>query len=270
MPRFRQLAAVAAAAGVLAFAANVDHAVAQTGARSGLSQSRSWSLRSNYSGGISGARDGISSSYGAGTGGAFGQQGGRGVGGGGGAAGGGMGQGGALGGGPMSAGLSQSGSERFQEGGFVGRDAQDVRAGFQSQAGGRRGSGGMLDSMIENLNEMRDSRRRWREQNAAPSPIRVQLKPAFDSPAPTPLQANIPLQRRLAKEMAAVGVSSPQLEMVGRTAVIRGSVATERDRELIARLASLEPGVSQVENLLQIQPAAASPPSPPRLVPAAE
>ncbi|WP_428304733.1 BON domain-containing protein [Lacipirellula sp.] len=269
MPRFRQLAAIAAAAGALAFATNVEQAAAQTGARSGLSQSRSGSLRSNYSGGISGARDGISSSYGSSTGGAFAQQqGGRGNGAGGGAGNGATGQS-ALGGGPMSAGLSQSGSERFQEGGFVGRDAQDVRAGFQSQSGGR-GPGGTLDTMIENLNEMRDSRRRWREQNAAPPAIRVQLKPAFDSPAMIPLQANVPLQRRLAKEMATVGVNSPQIEMVGRTAVIRGSVATERDRELIARLASLEPGVSQVENLVQIQPAAASPPSPPRLVPAAE
>ncbi|BBO32399.1 BON domain-containing protein [Lacipirellula parvula] len=268
MPRFRQLAVTYAAAGVLAFAASAHQAAAQTGARGGLSQSRTGSLRSNYTGGISGARDGISSSYGASTGGAFAQQqGGNGAGGG--TGNGPMGQS-ALGSGPMSAGLSQSGSERFQQGGFVGRDAQDVRAGFESQAGGRRGTGGTLDTMIENLNEMRDSRRRWREQNAAPPAIRVQLKPAFDAPAITPLQANVPLQRRLAKEMATVGVSSPQIEMVGRTAVIRGSVATERDRELIARLASLEPGVSQVENLVQIQPAAASPPSPPRLVPAAE
>lgn len=269
MPRFRQLAAVTVAVGILAFVANVEQAAAQGGARSSLSQSRSGNLRSNYSGGISGARDGISSSYGSSTGGAFAQQAGGRSNGAGGAGNGAMGQG-ALGGGPMSAGLAQSGTERFQEGGFVGRDAQDVRAGFQSQAGGRGGMGGTLDSMIENLNDMRDSRRRWREQNSAPPAIRVQLKPAFDSPAPTPLAANVPLQRRLAKEMATVGVSSPQLEMVGRTAVIRGVVATERDRELISRLASLEPGVSQVENLLQIQPAAASPPSPPRLVPAAE
>jgi hypothetical protein len=249
MPRYCHLAAIAATAGALAFAANVEPAAAQSGARNSLNQSRSGSLRSNYTGGISGARDGISSSYGASTGGAFAQQaGGRGAGPGGN---GGMGAG-ALGGGPMSAGLAQAGNERFQQGGFVGRDAQDVRAGFQSQSGGR-GAGGMLDTMIENLNEMRDSRRRWREQSSAPPPVRVQLVPAFDSPAPTPLDANVPLQRRLTKEMAAVGVTSPQIEMVGRTAVIRGVVATERDRELIARLASLEPGVSQVENLVEIQ-----------------
>jgi hypothetical protein len=258
MPRFRQLAAIAAAASVLALVASVEQAAAQSGARSSLNQSRGGSLRSNYTGGISGARDGISSSYGASTGGAFAQQGRGGVGGG--AAGNGaMGQT-ALGSGPMSAGLSQAGSERFQQGGFVGRDAQDVRAGFQSQSGGRGGMGGMLDNMIENLNEMRDSRRRWREQNAAPPAIRVQLQPAFDAPAPLPLQENIPMQRRLSKEMTAVGISSPSIEMNGRTAVIRGVVATQRDRELIARLALLEPGVSEVENLVEIQPPTPSTP----------
>jgi hypothetical protein len=152
----------------------------------------------------------------------------------------------------MAAGLAQSAGERFQEGGFVGRDADDVRNSFQSQ-NARRGTGGMLDSMIENLNEMRESRRRWREQNSAPPPIRVQLRPAFDVPPPLPLAANIPLQQRLSKEMGAVGVGSPQIEMVGRTAVIRGVVATERDRQLIERLARLEPGVSAVENLVEIQ-----------------
>lgn len=261
MPRFRQLAAIAAAAGVLVLAAGVEEAAAQSSARSGargsLNQSRSGSLRSNYTGGISGARDGISSSYGASTGGAFAQQGRGGVGGG--AGNGAMGQS-ALGSGPMSAGLSQAGSERFQQGGFVGRDAQDVRAGFQSQSGGRGGMGGMLDNMIENLNEMRDSRRRWREQNAAPPAIRVQLQPAFDAPAPLPLQENIPMQRRLSKEMTAVGISSPSMEMNGRTAVIRGVVATQRDRELIARLALLEPGVSEVENLVEIQAPTSSTP----------
>lgn len=246
MPRFCQLAAIAAAAGVLAFVANAEQAAAQG--------SRGSSMNQSQQGGSSMRGGGISSGRAAGgTGGAFGggqARGGLGVNGAA-DANGASGQGG-VGQGPMAAGLAQGAGERFQAGGFVGRDADDVRNSFQSQ-NARRGSGSMFDSMIENLNEMRDSRRRWREQNAAPPAIRVQLRPAFDSPPPTPLQANIPMQRRLAKEMAVVGIESPQIEMVGRTAVIRGVVATERDRELIARLASLEPGVSQVENLVEIR-----------------
>lgn len=251
-----KLTAVATLLAIGAMATTADFAGAQ-GARGSLGQSRGNSLRNTYSGGISGnSRAGADgNTRGLNT---FGQA--RGSMSGLGAANsmdvsgqGGVGQG------PMAAGLAQSAGERFQEGGFVGRDANDVRNGFQSQ-NARRGTGGMLDTMIENLNEMRDSRRRWREQNAAPPAIRVQLQPAFEAPTPLPIQANVPMQRRLSKEMAAVGIASPSIEMQGRTAVVRGVVATERDRELIARLALLEPGVSEVENLVEIQ---APPPSTP-------
>jgi hypothetical protein len=247
-----KLTAIAAALGIIAVAAMADQAVAQ-GARNSLNQSQSGNLRSNYAGGISSGRAA------GGSGGAFGGGQARGGLGANGAAdaNGASGQGG-VGQGPMAAGLAEGAGDRFQAGGFVGRDADDVRNGFQSQ-NARRGQGGMLDAMVENLNEMRDSRRRWREQNAAPPAIRVQLRPAFDFPPPIPLQANVPMQLRLSKEMAVVGVGSPKIEMVGRTAVIRGVVATERDRELIARLALLEPGVSQVENLVEIQAPAPTP-----------
>jgi hypothetical protein len=165
---------------------------------------------------------------------------------------------GAIGDGPMSAGLAQSAGERFQEGGFVGRDAEDVRTGFDSLSGGR-GQGGMMDMMIENLNEMRESRRRWREQNSAPPPIRVRLQPAFDLPVLPAVQANVEIQSRLTQIMQTQGVGSPQVEIAGRTAFLRGVVPTERDRALLARIASLEPGVSRVENLVTIQ----GPPAPP-------
>jgi hypothetical protein len=241
-----KLAAIAATLGMVAVTTMADQAAAQ-GARNSLNQSQSGSLRNSYAGGISSGRAA------GGTGGAFGggqARGGLGVNGAA-DANGASGQGG-VGQGPMAAGLADSAGERFQEGGFVGRDADDVRNSFQSQ-NARRGQGGMLESMIENLNEMRDSRRRWREQNAAPPAIRVQLRPAFDVPPAMVAQTDVRVQARLAKQMEMIGVGSPQIELVGRTAVIRGVVASERDRDLIARMASLEPGVSAVENLVTIQ-----------------
>lgn len=244
-----KFAAIAATLGIAAALMTADQAAAQ-GSRN---QSQSGGMRNSSTGGMSSGRAA------GGTGGAFGggqARGGLGVNGAA-DANGASGQGG-VGQGPMAAGLANSAGERFQAGGFVGRDADDVRNSFQSQ-NARAGQGGMLDAMVENLNEMRDSRRRWQERNAAPPAIRVQLRPAFDSPPPLPLLSNPPMQRRLSRAMAVVGVSSPQIEMVGNTAVIRGTVATERDRELIARLARLEPGVSQVENLVVIQPPAAKP-----------
>lgn len=245
-----KLTAIATVLAVGAALTTVELASAQ-GTRGSLNQSRGTNLRNTYSGGISG-NSGAAGAPGNTRGlNAFGQARGAmsglgtanslGV----------SGQGG-VGQGPMAAGLAQSAGERFQAGGFVGRDADDVRNSFQSQ-NARRGTSGVLDSMIENLNEMRDSRRRWREQSAAPPPIKVQLRPEFDVPVQPPLQANAPLQSRLTREFAAAGASSTQIEIAGRTAVIRGVVATPRDRELIARLAMLEPGVSAVENLVEIQ-----------------
>jgi hypothetical protein len=162
--------------------------------------------------------------------------------------------------GPMSAGLAQGVNDRFQEGGFVGRDANDVRMGFESQSG-RRGQGGMMDMMIENLNEMRDSRRRWREQNSAPPPIRVRLQPAFDLPMVPAAQANAVTEARVTRVIArsGIGIGSTQIQVAGGTATLRGVVPTARDRALVERIASLEPGVSRVENLVTIQ----APPSPP-------
>ena len=160
---------------------------------------------------------------------------------------------------PLSEGLRDQNSDPRQQGGFVGRDAEDVRTGFESMSGGER-RGMMMDMMIENLNEMRDSRRRWREQQNAPPPIRVRLQPAFDLPVASPVAAAIKLQTNLTRTLQARGVVSPQVEIAGRTAFLRGSVATAHDRELAERLASFEPGVSRVENLLTVQaPPAANP-----------
>ena len=60
-------------------------------------------------------------------------------------------------------------------------------------------------------------------------------------------------QARLARVMQSRGVSSPEVEVAGRTVFLRGVAASEHDRALVAQLASLEPGVSQVENLVTIQ-----------------
>jgi osmotically-inducible protein OsmY len=159
--------------------------------------------------------------------------------------------------GPLQGALTQSAGEQFQQNGFVGRDAQDVQTSFDNQ--NRRGPGQMMDQMIENLNEMREARRRWREQNSAPPPIRVRLQPAFDLPARPPAQAATEVQTRLTQAMTARGVASPQVEMAGRVALLRGVVVSERDRALLERLALLEPGVSKVENFLTIQTTAAPP-----------
>ncbi|MCC6493010.1 MAG: BON domain-containing protein [Pirellulales bacterium] len=159
--------------------------------------------------------------------------------------------------GPLNSNLAQSGRERFQQSGFVGRDAQDVRQGFQNM--GRQSRSQTLSQIIENLNQMRESRRRWRDQNSVPPVVRVQLRPAFDMPAPLLAQAADARTARLAAIMHSSGVVSPQAVVTGRNVVLRGTVATEHERALVEQLVGLEPGVSQVENLLTVQAPPAAP-----------
>ena len=56
-----------------------------------------------------------------------------------------------------------------------------------------------------------------------------------------------------------------QVTMEGRTATIRGAVASAYEREIVGNLVMFEPGVSQVQNQLTVGPpaAAADAPLPP-------
>jgi hypothetical protein len=152
----------------------------------------------------------------------------------------------------MTGALGANGGQPFQAGGFVGRDAEDVRGTFDNMSGRNPGRGAMFDMMVENMNEMRESRRRWREQNAAQPAVRVRLVPAFDLAPPSPAQAAAAVQARLTNTVTTRSIGSAQVELNGRTAILRGSVGTARERELVERLASMEPGVSQVQNLLTV------------------
>jgi hypothetical protein len=146
-------------------------------------------------------------------------------------------------------------SDMFRPDGFVGRDAEDVRSTFDSMQGRDR-RGGMFDMMVENLNEMRDARRRWREQRNAPPPVRVRLEPAFDAPTPPVAGAALQVETRLNATFARRAMTAATVQISGQTAILQGAVSTDHERALAEQLASLEPGVSQVQNLLTVAPAA--------------
>jgi osmotically-inducible protein OsmY len=79
------------------------------------------------------------------------------------------------------------------------------------------------------------------------------------TPAATVIQADIskPMQSpALSSRFGTVRVS-----VQGDTAILRGSVQSESDRQLAAQLAMLEPAVSSVRNELTVAAPAASPPA---------
>ena len=145
---------------------------------------------------------------------------------------------------------------------FVGRDAEDVRNTFRAlnsgqgnsgQGNSRQGRRAMFDMLIENLNEMRDSRRRRQNRQALPLPVRLSYRAAFDYTALAPAAVADKLQGRFQKGIhdGADG-PVPQIELVGRKATIRGVARNEHQRRVIGQLVALEPGVSQVENMMEV------------------
>lgn len=177
-----------------------------------------------------------------------------------------------------------SGNERFirgaRQGQFVGGDSGDTAfVGAQSGAanganrglsqmgglggasqygrGGTGGLGGMFGSQMgrnqfgmNNLNQM--------GQNGKRKQLRVPVRLGFEMPVTTASQNQVTTQfaARLPK-FPGIQLTGPvDVSMEGKTVVLKGSVASERDRDLAERLALLEPGIASVRNELQVNPSA--------------
>jgi hypothetical protein len=101
-------------------------------------------------------------------------------------------------------------------------------------------------------------------QNVRP-PVRVRMNIAFDpTPPPAAISSSagaIPAipglnathaGTRLSGLIARRGLADATIEMDGRTAVLRGTVSDANERSLLERIASMEPGVSDVRNELEV------------------
>jgi osmotically-inducible protein OsmY len=88
---------------------------------------------------------------------------------------------------------------------------------------------------------------------------RVSRAAGFELAPPTTTAVatfNARLTQRVNRSSTVQASSPLTVEVSGRTAILRGSVASDRARELAARLILLEPGVDQVDNQLQVVGAA--------------
>ncbi|MCH7752465.1 MAG: hypothetical protein IH898_09970 [Planctomycetes bacterium] len=148
------------------------------------------------------------------------------------------------------------GTTNTRQRGFVGSDAQDMRNSFENMSGSQRRRV-MFDSVVENLNQMRESNRQRDRRRRSPDPIRVQLRPSFDYPQLESRQVAVTLQSNLTRALDLQGLVAPRVELDGRTATVSGSVPNEHERAVIERMLALQPGVSIVKNLLTIAPAVA-------------
>jgi osmotically-inducible protein OsmY len=104
---------------------------------------------------------------------------------------------------------------------------------------------------LNNLNQM--------GQNGQRQQLRVPMRLGFEVPVTVESQNRITTQLagRLPK-IPALRLTGPvEVSLDGQTVVLRGSVASDRDRDLAERLARLEPGISSVRNELLVDPPAA-------------
>jgi hypothetical protein len=91
--------------------------------------------------------------------------------------------------------------------------------------------------------------------------MRVEIHAAVDLPPQSSAQLTEVIRTRVTKILTDHHKSVPVLTMEGDTAVISGVAASESDRNVIAMLVSLEPGVRNVRNEMTVagQPAATAP-----------
>lgn len=147
-------------------------------------------------------------------------------------------------------------------GGFIGRSTQGQTGNFQNAAnqnrgGNNRGGGGQNQNLLNLLGGMGGGGNQGGQTSTAPA-IRPRQKVAFDYPQPSPTRIQASFQRQL------TGISRrfPQFQDVDSTpgiageVVLTGTVPTERDAQLAANLARLEPGVRTVRNELKYPPVA--------------
>ena len=103
---------------------------------------------------------------------------------------------------------------------------------------------------MNNLNQM--------GQNGKRQQLRVPVRLGFEIPVTVASQNQITSQfaARLPKFPSLKLTSPVDVYMDGKTVVLKGSVASEHDRDLAERLALLEPGIASVRNELQVNPSA--------------
>jgi len=145
-----------------------------------------------------------------------------------------------------------TGNERFVRGArrpgqFVGADNSDS-TNFLSQLSQMQGQFGPQ----RNNNGANNPNRQQNNRNSRQKTPRVELDVGFDYRTAGPTEQAVALQNRFTQSSRPSLRGRVIVNLEGRIAVLRGSVATEHDRVLAAQVALLEAGVSQVRNELQV------------------
>jgi osmotically-inducible protein OsmY len=137
-------------------------------------------------------------------------------------------------------------TQTFQPGTFIGNSAETMQNSFQNQTGQRRAVG--LDFSIQNLNELNNSRQQNQQQQQ--SPVRVQLRPTYLLPASARALSTAQLQSQVAENLGERLQNGVELSFSGNLVTLAGTVSSDFERDVAAKMLSLQPGIEEVENRL--------------------
>jgi osmotically-inducible protein OsmY len=140
---------------------------------------------------------------------------------------------------------------------FVGADRVDARqfVGLQQS-----GTAGAVRSAVAGLAAGDTSTAVNQPRRSAPAqrPYDPRLEVGFAFPQSSAETVESRITRQLASRLPGIEVA-----VLERTAILRGVVASEEDRQLAELLAGFESGVSRVENQLRVVGSRGAPPPPP-------
>jgi hypothetical protein len=120
----------------------------------------------------------------------------------------------------------------------------------------------LMTQSRQNQFNQQQAQRATRATNQPQGQFRVPLRLGF---LPTPVSAtrfNPVVSARITKVPGLAKIGTIEANLQGRTAVLRGTVATESDRQLAEALVRLEPEVLAVDNRLVVGSPEAIPPGP--------
>ncbi len=127
--------------------------------------------------------------------------------------------------------------------------AGGLQGGYRNTSGTMMG-GGMQSGYRNTSSTMMRGGLQGGSANTAPIP--TQFVSAIESRPADAGKFSTSLPERLARLPELHWNSPGQTEIRGRTLILRGTVATDHDRQLAERVARLEPGVDQVQNQLVV------------------
>ena len=134
---------------------------------------------------------------------------------------------------------AQSGQGNFGMGGFGGGGLGGGGFGMGALIGRRLAQGGFGPGAGGNT-------------TTTPPPVRTTLALGFEQSAAAPQQVNSAIAQHL-RALPGLHWQGPvQVEIQGRTAILRGVAATEHDRDLAERVVRLEATVDQVQNQIAV------------------